>query len=117
MTYPMPTIPIDRIIDPEAAGFARRITSGPTNRLRATRSKNISGQDQYVWRNVAFYLSRRPAHQCMPVCADFYLEEKDWERRREVCKHLDSIVDLIVDAVPVVERHGVNRWARAFGTN
>ena len=122
MPAPMPCIPIENITDPVAAGYARRITKGPVCRLMATRPKNLAGADQYVWRMVALYLSKRPAHQCMPVCADFPLfddpasgyKEMDFRERAAYRKSLDEIADTIVNAVPKSEWHGVNRWAKAF---
>lgn len=73
-----------------------------------------TGYAAYVWRNVVFLVSSNPKHQCMPVCANFDMIEHGNERR-ELCKRLDKLVDLIVDAVPKSEWHGVHRWARAFG--
>ena len=123
MATVMPCIPIDRITDPMAAGVARRITKGSVNRLYASRPKTRSGSDQYVWRMVAFYLSRNPAHQCMPVCADFPLfddpnsdyKSMDFRGRADYRKSLDEIADTIVNAVPRDQWFGVARWGRAFG--
>lgn len=74
-----------------------------------------TGRAAYVWRNVMFTISSVPAHQCIPVCADFDLADADWENRRTVCKELDKIVDTIVHSVPKSQWHGTKRWAKAFG--
>lgn len=123
MPAPMPCIPIENITDPVAAGYARRITKGPVSRLMASRPKNLSGADQYVWRMVAFSVSPRAQHHCMPVCADFALfddmasgyKAMDFRERAAYRKSLDDIADVIVNAVPKSQWYGVARWGRAFG--
>jgi hypothetical protein len=104
---------------------------GKGNKLRAT--KPSDGEALYVWRLVVFMVSPKPAHHCMPCTHDFgvmdiapkvtkfckFREKEvtqidfDWVRAR--CKELDVIVNKIVDNVNVHQRHGVNRWARAYG--
>lgn len=102
-----------------------------SGKLRASKPKD--GEAQYVWRLVAFMISPVPAHHCMPTTHDFGVmdiapkvtkfckyrnkdvNETDMEWVRNRCKELDKIVDAIVDSVKVQNRHGVNRWARAFG--
>lgn len=77
--------------------------------------RSVSGEAFYVWRNVAFYISPDPKHQCLPFGADFYLKG-DWDQRNEKIKTiLDPLVDRIVNSVPVEQRHGLKRWGRAFG--
>jgi hypothetical protein len=78
-------------------------------------NKPITGRIVYVWRMVGFQISKNRSHHCMPVCAEFGLAESDWKNRREVCKVLDELVKEIVDEIPVGERHGINRWAKALG--
>ena len=102
-----------------------------SGKLRAT--KPSDPEAIYVWRLVAFMVSPNPAHHCMPCTHDFGVmdiapkiekfckyrnknvkeTDMDWVRNR--CKELDAIVDKIVDSVRVENRHGVNRWAKAFG--
>jgi len=103
---------------------------GHGSKLRASKPKD--GEAQYVWRLVAFMVSPKPAHHCIPCSHDFGVmdiaptvtkfcefrnknvtqTDFDWVRNR--CKELDVIVDKIVDSVKVQNRHGVNRWAKAF---
>ena len=92
----------------------RQIARGIVNRsgnLYKSRPTNKSGDTQYVWRMVAFFVSPVRAHQCMPVMAEFYIGERDWDKRRARTKELDQIVDAVVNAVPVEEWNGVRRWA------
>jgi hypothetical protein len=83
-------------------------------RLRASSPSKQYDDLYYVWRNVAFYLSPIAQHQCMPVCTDFCFKLRDevGQARR---KQLDKIIDEIVDAVPLEERHGLNKWGKALG--
>ena len=89
--------------------------------LRASKPKNVSGETKYIWRMVAFSLSDRPAHHCLPVMAEFDLDKEYFrsreghERRRELTKHLNSIADRIVNTVPVLQQPGTRRWATVFG--
>jgi len=87
--------------------------------LRASKPKVIqgdrnSGNAAYIWRMVAFYISPRQQHQCMPVCAEFDLQ-MDYSERREAVVKLDNIIQEIVDCVPQSQQHGVMRWGQAFG--
>ena len=88
--------------------------------LYASRPTKASGMSQYVWRMVAFSLSDRPAHQCIPVTADFHMTneeywDKTWDEKVAIRERLDAITKQIVDTVPVTEQPGTLRWARAFG--
>lgn len=88
------------------------------NSIRASKPKVISyttGMAAYVWRMTVFMVSPKPAHQCMPVCADFDLDVKDFAARRALTKELDKLVDKIVNAVDKTEWHGISRWGRALG--
>ena len=87
--------------------------------LRASKPKVVkgdiaSGTSAYIWRMVAFYISPRQQHQCMPVMAECDLQIDYSERRKAIVK-LDEIVQDIVDCVPRRQQHGVNRWGQAFG--
>lgn len=88
--------------------------------IRASKPKHIdaepnTGRAAYVWRNVMFLISKNPVHHCIPVMADFYLCKNDFaDGYKELSafkKELDKIVDMIVETVPVNERHGLKRWA------
>jgi len=82
--------------------------------LRASKPSNASGEVQYVWRMVSFYMSRNPQHHCMPICADFGIQAK-FQERREITKRLDVVYNEIIDAQPKENQFGTRRWARAFG--
>jgi len=69
------------------------------------------GETAYIWRMVAFYISPKHQHQCMPCTADFDLEASNYQDRMAKAKELDAIVDKIVDTVPKAQWHGVRRWA------
>ena len=81
----------------------------------------IARKSAYVWRMVVFSVSKKRQHQCMPVCADFDLPARDstgkWSSStaREMSKELDQVVDVIVNAVPKSQWHGIARWGRALG--
>lgn len=51
-------------------------------RLKTTKPKT-HGPTQYVWRMVAYIASTIPAHHCMPVGADFYLNDMDYAHRED----------------------------------
>ena len=82
-------------------------------KLRATRPKNAPGKSQYVWRWLVFYLSDKREHLCIPISADFYLD-LPYEETKLVKKELDALVDKILDAIPVAEQRGLNRWTEAL---
>lgn len=107
----------DNGLSGEALKYFNEITTnrGGNRVLRASRSKNISGEAQFVWRHVAFSMSRNPQHHCMPVCDIFYLNIRDFDERRRVEKHLLEIADQIINAQPKENWHGITRWAKAFG--
>ena len=75
----------------------------------------INGKASYVWRMVCFIVSPKPAHQCMPVCANFDFKDDDWTNRRQVEKDLQVLIDKIIDAVDMSQWHGVHRWGKALG--
>jgi len=74
----------------------------------------LGGKAAYVWRMVAFSISPKPQHQCMPMTADFDLPG-DYTETRELAKELDKLVDKIIASVPKSEWYGVRRWGQAFG--
>ena len=97
-------------LNDEQRKIAEQIVTRSGN-LYKSRPTNKPGDVQYVWRMVAFFVSPVNAHQCMPVMAEFYINERDWDKRRERTKALDEIVDAVVNAVPVEQWNGVRRWA------
>lgn len=120
----MPEINLEKvreIVTEEEAALVQGIiaTQGKNRgRLRAAKPKvtdRDSGRVAYLWRMVAFGISPKSQHQCMPVCADFDLEEGGREQRREVSKWLDGLATTVESTVPLRERHGTLRWGRALG--
>ena len=126
----MPNIPTDGLSD-EALAYIGRITVN--GRLRASKPKvtrrasgvlaygrrtyepdHDEGCVAYVWRMVAFMVSPRSRHHCMPMTADFDLPG-DCEARRVLSEGLDRIVNEIVDAVPKHQWHGIIRWGQVYG--
>lgn len=128
----MPTINIEQFAYlPLADQKIIKSIVGRGNNLRANKPNDPEGQ--YVWRLVAFFVSDKPQHHCMPMTHDFGLfdiapkvtsynefRKRDvtgpdhaWIKNRK--SELDKLVDLVVDSIPVNQRHGVNRWARAYG--
>jgi hypothetical protein len=125
----MPVLSFENLNENEVKIAEKIVSKG--NKLRA--SKPSDGEAQYVWRMVCFMISPKPAHHCMPTTHDFgvidmapkiakfckYREKEitqpdfDWVRNR--CKELNVMVDKIVDNVKSSNRHGINRWAKAFG--
>ena len=136
MTAQMPIITLDHLTPAErkiAAGIVA--TRGKNkDRLRASKPKVIrtdlgpkddgigyyhnwhieGGETAYVWRMVAFQVSPKSQHHCMPCTADFDLPGS-FSENRALAKELDAIVAKIVDAVPPSEWHGLRRWGQAYG--
>ena len=95
--------------------------------IRATKPKideenPTTGKAAYVWRKVVFMVSKKPAHNCMPITADFDLPAVDettgkWSYKdaMEMSKKLKGLEDAIIHSIPVDKWHGVNRWGRALG--
>ena len=117
----------------EAGGDARTATAlrGVVNRrngrLYASKPREAESECGYLWRMLAFQLSAKPEHHCMPVTADLGLgpeyrrgesaEEtrKRHQARRERCRQLDAVGGKVADRVPARQQHGILRWARAMG--
>lgn len=77
----------------------------------ASPEDRMKGHAGYVWRMVAFMISPKSEHHCMPVTVDLYLGHVKAES-----KVLDKLTDKIIDAVPIREWHGIVRWGKAIGT-
>lgn len=91
--------------------------SKPTIRREADGSPvEPSGSAAYLWRMVAFQVSPRRQHQCMPVMAFCDLPRMaDRGARRAREKELNALADQIAATVPCNQHHGTRRWAQAFG--
>lgn len=115
-TRPMPLIDPTKFSDSEIRKFAEAIstTRKGENRLRASKPECDNGEASYVWRMVAFEVSPKSQHHCIPVTADFGMS-LNYEERRTRCNELDVVVDAIVNSIPKNEWHGISRWRRGFG--
>ena len=103
----------------EERAILKLITNGNTGELKVARPKTnredyITGRAAYVWRMVAFFVSDKPQHHCMPIMADMHLHQQDWDKRKEITKTLDDFVSRIVDAIPKKDWGGVRRWHQAL---
>ena len=65
------------------------------------------GATAYVWRMLAFYTSNKRPHNCLPVTAGFWVEER-------YIKPLDQLVDKVLTAIPLEQLHGVKGWLMAL---
>lgn len=116
MQYPYIKDAIDALTS-EDREIAQHIMNEKTGRLRATKPTAGGSEAQYVWRMVAFYVSPKSQHHCMPVMADLMLGHDKglkYSETKELRKKLDAIVDQIVNAVPKEQWHGVHTWGRAL---
>ena len=68
-------------LNPAARKIAEEVLKGKTAAIRSTKPKN--GPAAYVWRMVAFIVSRNPQHQCIPAMADFYVDKADYAHRTD----------------------------------
>jgi len=77
----------------------------------------IEGKTAYVWRMVAFMISPKAAHHCMPCTVDFDLPLKSitGPEAKAMRSDLDRIVDVVVDSVPMSSWHGIRRWGNVYG--
>jgi len=73
------------------------------------------GKVAYVWRMVAFYVSPKGQHQCMPVTCDFDLPGSYGPEKRALMVELDRIVDIVANSISKDQWHGVRRWGQVFG--
>lgn len=101
----MPPVELTDSLSENARKFVPLITFRGKLRASCPDKDLLEGQVAYVWRMVAFYLSTKPAHGCMPVMAEF------WVNREEIPK-LDQIVSEIVDSVPKENWRGVQKWTK-----
>ena len=120
----MPTIPVEKLNDSLLNSEEQKIVDMIINKgvLRSSKPKVskknsdpvLIGKAAYVWRMVAFHISRNPQHQCMPVTADWDIVGS-FDERKEISKQLDVLVDKIVNTVPPTQWHGILRWGSALG--
>lgn len=80
----------------------------------ACKADATTGKIAYIWRMVAFFVSPKSQHHCMPCTADFSLPGTVKESHA-LAKELDQIVDKVVDTIKKSEWHGVRRWGQAYG--
>jgi len=75
---------------------------------------NDQGETAYVWRMVAFAVSPKSQHHCLPCTADFDVPRK-WSEKRARLDELNALADKIVSVIPARQHHGTIRWGQAFG--
>ena len=70
----------------------------------------------YIWRMVAFQVSVKAVHHCMPCTADFDLPGK-WNSpvQKAAIARANAIIRAVVDSLPADQRHGIRAWGQAFG--
>jgi hypothetical protein len=74
------------------------------------------GRIAYIWRMVAFQISPKSEHHCMPVTADFDLPGRcGSDERKAAMAECDRIVEAVVDSVPKTQWNGIIRWGQVFG--
>lgn len=105
----------------EANNIAKQISKKDGTLYKSKPKKDgVSGDCQYIWRHLVFYVSQNRQHQCMPVTASFDLETYDdngkWCSRlamkRE--KELEPIIREILDNIPLHKQSGTIRWLKAL---
>ena len=113
----MPKLPIDKLSDAglsikEQSMIIACVASRGKNKgcLRASKPRKESAEVQYVWRMLAFMISPKSQHQCMPVTASMNLEG-DFEERADKRKELDDLIDRVIDLIPINEWRGARRWS------
>ena len=72
------------------------------------------GYTAYIWRMVAFFVSPKGQHHCMPCTADWSIPGT-YRQIKDTLKALDGLVDIVVDTVNKSEWHGVKRWGNVYG--
>jgi hypothetical protein len=63
--------------------IATQIFSKRNNIYRVRASKPKYGPSAYVWRMIVFTVSTNPQHHCIPVGADFYINDTDFAHRTD----------------------------------
>lgn len=88
MGYPMPQVKDVNALMDGVSDFQRmiiedvvKLTGKTPGVIRSTKPRD--GRAAYVWRMVAFMVSRNPQHQCMPATADFYVEKEHYAHRTD----------------------------------
>lgn len=135
MAQQMPHIDLSKAeLTDEELELAKGIINTRTGQLRASKptvNRFESGRDKYnlplydtddtgktayIWRMVAFYVSPRRTHQCMPVMAfcDIPGSVMD-EGRKALEAHLDDIAKRIADTVPATQWHSLRVWGPSLG--
>ena len=116
-------------------GYAKLRTNKPFKRVESFEQ----GCANYVWRMLCFDLVGHGKHVCMPVCADFELHDaitirvgecpkRDWSdgadntvcddwrnRKKDLQKELDALVNRVEKTLPIGAQKGILRWGRALG--
>ncbi len=92
------------------------LSSGREITTKTRTPEEVTGKAAYLWRMVAFEVSPDRRHSCMPVMA--FCDLPDRESREERCElenELNALAAKICDTIHPADRHGLKRWASAFG--
>ncbi len=86
-----------------------RVTFDPT-----TRQVTAGGEAAYIWRMVAFAISPKREHKCLPVTATFDLPGTWGDEQRALADRLNAIADKIAATAGSAawQRGGMAQWAR-----
>jgi len=91
--------------------LVRRIAHAKTWELRSSRPRidtDDSRYAAYIWRMVAFQVSRNSIHHCMPTTCFWWLPKGT---DKATMQRLNRIVDAVLDTVPQDEWWGVKAWS------
>ena len=86
----------------------------PDGSLYANKPCKASGEAKYLWRMVAFTISHKAVHHCLPVMAEMDIPgscSETWA----ITQRLDALADRIIAAAPLKDHHGTTSWARVMG--
>lgn len=88
MAYQMPRVQDVNALMDGVTDFQRmiiedvvKLTGKAPGTIRSTKPRD--GRSAYVWRMVAFMVSRNPQHQCIPAMADMYIEDEHIAHRTD----------------------------------
>lgn len=92
---------------------------GRGGRLKTARPIKYSGEAQYIWRMLAFYLVDRAPYVNIPVMADFYVyneyPDKGYsELHKYIKESLEPIITKILNNIPIRDQRGLNRWSKTL---
>lgn len=126
MTNVMPKIEIEKLnLSNEemqiVKHFVKRNGFIKSSKPKVDDANHATGKAAYVWRMIAFQVSKNPVHHCMPVCATFDLPAFDdsgkWSAKiaDNMARELKAIENAVMGQISMDQWHGIKRWGKAFG--